>query len=270
MIKISQSLMKELTDYLNVLNPNYDKNAASYKNCGLYFKAKYIDKSPIQEEPSASMKEGIYFEYLCTGALPRDGSIPEPERTLKGALTTAYKRAEDASLLFFKIIKYYNIEILEKGYSLSTDTMTGIMDIWAKWNGQECIIDLKYSGLIDDKWSEFGWDTDTLTNKDSLMIQGVHYKILVKDKLGFEDVPFYYFIFNSKDPSDMKIIEQVVDPERFETHRMGVNIARKKITELLETDGFKAMPNYRWCKECPLFENCEQRHDYPQITKVYY
>jgi hypothetical protein len=269
MIKISQSLMKELTDYLNVSNPNFDKSASSYKNCGIYFKARYIDKIPILEEPSASMKEGIYFEYLCTGALPRDGSIPEPEKTLKGVLTTAYKRAEDASMLFNKIISHYNIEILKHGFSISTEEMTGIIDIWAKWDGKECIIDLKYSGLIDDKWSEFGWDTDSLNNKDSLMIQGVHYKILVEESLGLKDVPFYYFIFNSKDPTDMKIIEQVVDPEKFEIHRMGVKYAIKKLQEL-STNGFKAFPNYRWCKECPLSENCTERQDYPQITKVYY
>jgi hypothetical protein len=262
--------MKELTDYLNVSNPNFDKSANSFKNCGLYFKARYIDKTPMAEEPSASMKEGIYFEYLCTGALPRDGSIPEPEKTLKGTLTTAYKRAEDASALFNKIVNHYNIEILNNGYSISTEYMTGIIDIWAKWGDNECIIDLKYSGLIDDKWSEFGWETDSLPNKDSLMIQGVHYKILIEDTLGIKDVPFYYFIFNSKDPTDMKIIEQVVDPEKFEIHRMGVIQAKKKLEELISNDGFKAFPDYRWCKNCPLNENCTQRHDYPQVTKVYY
>ncbi len=262
--------MKELTDYLNVANPNYDKSSSSYKNCGLYFKAKYVDKLPILEEPSASMKEGIYFEYLCTGGLPRDGHVPEPERTLKGHLTTAYKRAEEASLLFKKIVSFYGIEILNVGYVLSTEDSTGIIDVWAKWDDKECIIDLKYSGLIDDKWSEFGWETDSLPNKDSLMIQGVHYKLLVKDTLGFDNVPFYYFIFNSKDPTDMKIIEQVVDEERFDLHKLSVQFAKKKLQELIDTDGFKAFPNYRWCKDCPLYDNCTQRHEYPQITKIYY
>jgi hypothetical protein len=262
--------MKELTDYLNVINPNFDKSPTSYKNCGVYFKARYIDKIPILEEPSASMKEGIYFEYLCTGGLPRDGSVPIAETTLKGVPTTAYKRTIDAAMLFKKIVEHYNIEILKVGYVLSNDDMNGIIDIWAKWGDKECIIDLKYSGLIDDKWSEFGWDNESLPNKDSLMIQGVQYKILVQDILGIEDVPFYYFIFNSKDPTDMKIIEQVVDPERFEIHRHSVQGAKRKLQELIDKDGFKPLPSYRICKECPLYENCNFRHEYPEIIKIYY
>jgi len=267
-VKISQSLMKALTDYNNVLNPNVDVSASSYHNCGLYFKAKYVDKIDMKEEPSAAMKEGIYFEYLCTGALPRDGSTPEPEKTLKGQLTTAYARAEQASQLFKKVISHYQIKILKTGYSLSTETMTGIMDIWAEWDGQPCIIDLKYSGLIDDKWNELGWNTDSLMHKHSLMIQGVHYKILVKDMLGL-DVPFFYFVFNSKDSSDMKILEEVVDPDKFDKHREAVDDAIK-LLGYLERTGFKAFPDYRHCKDCPLFATCDQRHDYPKIQKVYY
>jgi hypothetical protein len=266
--KISQSLMKALTDYNNVVNPNVDVSASSYQQCGLYFKAKYVDKIDMKEEPSAAMKEGIYFEYLCTGALPRDGKTPEPEKTLKGQLTTAYARAEEASKLFKKIISHYQIKILKTGYSLSTENMTGIIDIWGEWNGTPCIIDLKYSGLIDDKWNELGWNTDSLMHKHSLMIQGVHYKILAKDALNL-DVPFYYFVFNSKDATDMKILEEVVDPEKFETHREAVKDAQN-LLGYFSRNGFKAFPDYRYCKDCPLFATCDQRHEYPQITKVYY
>lgn len=259
--------MKELTDYINIANPNFDKSATSHKNCGLYFKAKYIDKIDLEEEPSAAMKEGIYFEYLCTGSLPRNGKVPEPEKTTKGVLTTAYQRIVEAAALFKKIISHYKIKILDVGYVISTDTMTGIIDIWADWNGK-CIIDLKYSGLIDDKWNELGWDTDSLPQKDSLMIQGVQYKILVKEVHGI-DVPFYYFIFNSKDSTDMKILEEVVDPDKFDWHKQGVRNAQIEIEKCLE-DGFKAFPDYRYCKDCPLFSTCDQRHEFPQITKVYY
>jgi hypothetical protein len=261
--------MKEFTDYLDI-RKYPEKKASSYKHCGIYFKAKYIDKIDMKEEPSASMKEGIYFEYLCTGGLPRNGQIPEPEKTLKGTLTTAYQRATEASKFFQRIIEHYNIEILKVGYSLSTDLMTGILDIWAKWNGKECIIDLKYSGLIDDKWNELGWHDESLELKNSLMIQGVHYKILINETLGFYDVPFYYFVFNSKDSSDMKIIEQVVDEDRFDKHKKIVIDTKDRIEFLVHNNGFVAHPNYRHCKDCPLYDNCEHKHTYPEVTKVYY
>ena len=265
-IKISQSLMKEWTDY--VLISEKKKSPKSYKNCGLYVKAKYIDKRDLKEEPSDAMREGIYFEYLATGSLPRTGEVPEPDKTMKGQLTTAYQRVQSAAELFKSIIKHFKIKINKTGMVVSTEEMTGILDIWAEWDGKPCIIDLKYSGLIDDKWNELGWDTESLPMKDSLMIQGVHYKILIKDALNL-DVPFYYFIFNSKDCTDMKIIEEVVDTDKFEFHRQAVANTKASILKELEY-GFKPFPDFRYCKNCPLFNECEHRAEYPSITKVYY
>lgn len=266
-MKISQSMMKAYTDYVLSLKKFREENKTDGKSCGLLFKANYIDKS-VSSIPSDSMKEGIYFEYLCTGALDRNGAVPEPEKTKSGSLTAGYERVTKASQLFKKIIEHYDIKILEKGYVVSTDECTGIIDIFAEWNGKKCIIDLKYSGLIDDKWSDLGWDEESLPLKDSLMIQGVHYKLLVKDVLGI-DVPFYYFIFNSKDPNDMKIIEEIVDEERFESHKEMVQKVKLSIEQELKK-GFTPLPNYRLCKKCPLFETCESRQEFPKVTEVYY
>ena len=105
-MKISQSLMKEFRKYFYASRSSekmYEGN-----NCGLLFKAKYIDKTLITP-PSDSMAEGIYFEYIATGAIPRTG-IPEPERTMKGELTAAYKRAVEAAEFFKEIIEHYDIE----------------------------------------------------------------------------------------------------------------------------------------------------------------
>jgi hypothetical protein len=248
--------MKSFVDYLNE------------KECGLLFKGKYIDKN-VESVASPAMKEGIYFEYLATGALPRTNEVPKPELTSKGALTTAYERIPQAAELFKKIVKHYKIKILKVGYSLSTDEMTGIMDIWGEWDGEKVIIDLKYSGLLDDKWNEMGWETESLNMKDSLMIQGVHYKLLVQEALGIENVPFYYFVFNSKDPSDMKIIRQNVDPDKFFFHRTAISKVQEELEKAMYS-GFKAIPDYRVCKDCPLFSTCSERAEMPLINEVYY
>ena len=215
------------------------------------------------------MKEGIYFEYLCTGGLPRNGIAPEPERLKSGVLTAPYQRATEAAQLFKKIIQHYKIKILKVGYVLSDDEKNGILDILAEWDGQKVIIDLKYSGLIDDKWNEMGWETESLPMKDSLMIQGVHYKILAKDILGIEDIPFYYFIFNSKDPSDMKIIKQTVDGDKFFFHRTAIQQVKDQIEKEIY-NGFKAYPDYRKCKDCPLNVSCVVKAEAPLVTEVFY
>lgn len=255
-VKISQSLIKGYYEY------------KSGDLCGLAFKAKYIDRSmPFVTSPS--MQEGIYFEYLATGALPKSGEVPQPELTLKGEMKEPYKRIVEAVKLFKKIIAHYDIKVLKIGYNLENEEKSGVIDILAEWNGQTVIIDLKYSGLIDDKWSELGWDLNSLSEKHNLMMQGVHYKMLAKEILNIDDIPFYYFIFNSKNPLDMKIIKQNVDEDRFFFHQNTIEKVKDAI-EKAKYEGYTPYPNYRKCIECPLFEKCEVRAEFPLINEVYY
>jgi hypothetical protein len=255
-IKISQSKLKAYTDYKNK------------KLCGYLFKAKYIDNS-IEFVASKPMEEGIYFEYLATGSLPKSNQIPYPKKDKYGNISTDYKRIEEAVKLFRKLMAHFKIKILKVGYNLENEDISGVMDIWAEWDGVKCIIDLKYSGLIDDRWNDLGWDIDALPEKDSLMIQGVHYKILVNDILGYEDVPFYYWIFNSKDPTDMKIIRQNVDPERFPKHRAMIDYVKDEIEKEMYL-GFTPYPKYRDCKDCPLNATCDKKEEFPSVEDVYY
>ena len=260
--KISQSLIKSYVDYLND------------KECGLLFKAKYIDKDPDSNgEPTDAMKQGIYFEYLCTGALPKSGEIPEPEMSYKGKanekLSAPYERIHRAVENFKKIIEHYKITILEVGMHLSHDNINGVIDIYADWNGEKCFIDLKYSGLIDDKWSETGWDLDTLHTKDSLMIQGVHYKLLAEKCLNIPDIPFYYFVFSSQDPDNIKIILQEVDESKKQSHVVAIHNVLGKIKNDMEL-GFRALPSLKRCNDCPIAFKCTSKVDYPTIDTIYY
>jgi len=266
MIKISQSLMKEFKKYYYSAYSGTEKLYEG-NNCGLLFKAKYIDKSLIIE-PSDSMAEGIYFEYLATGALPKGGIIPEPKRTQKGELTAQYQRIKQSAEFFHNLINHYDIKILEKSYFIQNEHMTALLDLLVEWNGSPAIIDLKFSGLIDDKWSSLGWNTETLHTKEDLMIQGVHYKYLTREVLGM-DMPFYFWVFNSKDPTDMKIIKQENDEDYYEQHFSDV----LKIRDMIEAEiqkGFKPMPSYKNCKDCPLFDTCPEREEYPKPVTIYY
>jgi hypothetical protein len=259
--------MKDFKKYMYTVYGNAGYKKPEGNNCGLLFKAKYIDKN-VFTIPSDSMKEGIFFEYLATGSLPKNGMIPEPDRTLKGVLTAAYERVTKAADFFKDIIEHHNIKLIETSYVLQTDIAIGTIDIWAEWNGEPCIIDLKYSGLINDKWSDIGWNTDSLSEKHSLMIQGVHYRYLSREALGL-DVPFYYFIFNQKDATDMKIIRQEIDEDQFPQHEEDI----KKTLVILQSElnkGFKAVPNYSNCKSCPLFDTCKEKEEYPTPVTVYY
>jgi len=265
-VKISQSLMKNYVDYLNG------------KECGLILKAKYIDKDPeAQSEPSEAMELGIYFEYLCTGALPKSGEVPEPQIVYKGTpkekLSEPYSRVVESAKNFKKIIEHYGIKIINKGLSIDAEVndtpISGVVDIEAEWDGNRVFIDTKYSGLIDDKWNEMGWDLESLHMKDSLMIQGVHYKILAEKKYGIDDIPFYYFVFSSKDPNNIKIIKQEVDESKRQSHIVAIGNISNKIENDLKY-GFKAYPSLSRCSKCPIAHKCSSKVDFPLVDEIFY
>lgn len=261
MINISQSFLKEY---------------ASYKagdTCGLQVKAKYIDG--IKFPSSDAMECGNVFEYLATGSIPRDGHIPQIEKVYKGtareSISTQYQKIIQSAELFKKIVKHYEIEIIDIGKVCTEDGMTGIMDIIANWNDRICIIDTKYSGLIDDKWSDFGWNLDMLPEKHNLLLQPVHYKIMLSKELGCDpnDIDFYFFVFSSKDVMDVKLIKVNVDELTIATHLSTVEWVKNELKKPVEQI-FKAKPELKRCFECPLKDDCKFKVEVPHIDEIVY
>ena len=258
-MNISQSFLKEFAEY------------KSGNTCGLQVKAKYIDG--IKFPSSDVMQVGNYFEFMATGCLPRTGEIPAPEMVYKGTakekLATDYERANASAEFFKKVVKELDIEILETGKVITKDNRTGILDIVAKFQNRLCVIDLKYSGLLEDKWNEMGWETESLPYKDNLMIQAVHYTMLLAEvcEVDYEDIDFYFFIFNSKDPEDAKIIKINIDPDVYESHMQAVDKVYEEV--VLNNHNFRPYPSLKLCKSCPLTD-CKHKLTIPTIEQVYY
>jgi hypothetical protein len=201
---LSQSLLKAYLDY-------YSEDV---KACGLQLYNQFFLKIPTP--PSDAARLGIYFEYLATGYL-RDGEAPpQPDIVYKGTpkekLSAEYERATKSAELFKKMIKDHNIEILQYGEYMLHDGASGISDIRANWDGEECIIDVKYTSLFDDKFNEYGWHTESLVFKSKLLLQPIHYKYLARKKFNQDNIPFYFFVFSAKDPEKAKIIGYMAIP----------------------------------------------------------
>jgi len=262
MINISQSFLKEFNKY------------KLGETCGLQVKAKYIDNT-YPRTSSEVMELGNHFEFMATGSLPRDGHIPVAKvvykDTPKQKLDDKYQRSMDSALFFKKIIKHYGIQIKETGKVVTQDGMTGILDIYAEWNGRHCIIDTKYSGLLYDRWNEMGWDLDSLPEKHNLMLQPVQYKILMSLELGIpvEDIDFYFFIFSSTNSNDAKIIKVVNDEATIEQHHLAISYVKIELSKPVDLI-FKAKPELLRCFDCALKEKCEYRIEVPPIQEVYY
>jgi len=262
MINISQSFIKEFNKYKLGLT------------CGLQVKAKYIDNN-YPRETSEVMELGNFFEFMATGSLPRDGHIPVAGVVYKGTakqrLDDKYQRAMDSAVFFKKIVQFYGIEIKETGKSITQNGMTGILDIYAEWDGRVSIIDTKYSGLLYDRWNELGWDLDSLPEKHNLMLQPIQYKILMSLELGvpIDDIDFYFFVFSSTNPNDAKIIKVVNDETTIEQHHLAISYVKRELAKPVDVI-FKAKPELLRCLDCALKENCDFRIEVPPIVEVYY
>jgi hypothetical protein len=254
-MKISQSLMKDLQDYLN------------HEMCGLVFKARHVDH--LHGNTSEAMLLGQYFEYIATGQLPKYGNKPQPRLTKNGELSEPFKKAHESALYSKAIIQALNIEVKETGSDIEFGDMKGTLDIFAYWDGKPCIIDYKYSGLLDNKWDDRGWNLDTLSEKHKLLIQAVHYKYILEQIMN-QDVEFYFFLFSSTNPSDVRVVKVIVDDLTIMRHLEDVKKAKMIMETLLEDNNFKARPSLQMCSTCFLKENCPSRALLPTITTIYY
>lgn len=273
---LSQSLMKDYQEFWNMKT----------LSCGLYLFKRNFQRLPVEQ--SETQKLGAYFEYLCTGYVRPGDEPPQPEMVYKGTakekLAAGYERAVEAANFYKKVIAHYGIEVITSGEYLVVDNTSAILDIRAKWNGEECIIDLKYSGLIDDKFSPYGWAIESLVDRPALTIQALHYKHIIDRIEGKHNIPFYYFVFSTKDPHHAKIIR--VNTDESALYRHGVDVI--KIHKIIDYHYEKrheyaagmavnhefsphelvARPTLSKCIDCPYFSECEQRAEVPQVEEI--
>jgi hypothetical protein len=261
---LSQSLLKSYLDY-------YDDNVRS---CGLELYNRYFLKIPTPQ--SDVQKLGTYFEYIATGYFHHSETPPEPEMVYKGTakekMAADYERATKSAELYKEMLKKHNIEIISYGEYMNFEGASGISDIRAKWNGEECIIDLKYTALFDDKFNDYGWHTESLPYKSKLLLQPIHYKYLSRKIYNIDDIPFYFFIFSSKDPEKVKIIKTNIQEEHINLHE---EITIEKMKKYIDfhfnnPSSLEARPSYLKCKECGYFDICSKRAEVPLIEEIYY
>lgn len=260
---VSQSIIKALTEYFH----------EDTLECGVKIRKQYFEKLPT--EASDAMKLGVYFEYMATGYLPKDTEPPIPDMVYKGTarekMSADYERATESAELFRIFLDKYNVEILSKGEYMFHDGVSGISDLRARFNGEECIIDLKYSALFDDKFTDFGWHVPSLNMKPKLMLQPTHYKWLARKLYDTHDMPFYFWVFSAKDSTKVKIIRCEIDEGHVDIHTSTIEKIRKYIDHFYNNpEKLEARPKYLRCMECPYFNDCEHKIVMPEIETIYY
>lgn len=260
--KLSQSLVKSLYKY------------KVGEECGLRIKASYIDGISF---PSTEAQElGNYFEYVATGQLPRDGHTPKPILLKNGNPSVDYARMDAQVDNFKKLMSRLNFTIEKTGFKFTNPKYDGTADIIAYDNNiktkdvnkKRIIIDLKTSGLINDKWSPYGWADESIEEKWDLLIQAIHYKMLAKYEWGIEQIPFYFMIFSTRNEWEYKVFKINVDEDTMFQHYNNLKNIKVFLDETLSA-GFKPIPKYGVCRECPLANTCKHFVDVPKVQEVH-
>lgn len=236
------------------------------KACFYEFYHRYVLKD-YTPEPTPAMLLGIWFEYMCTGALPRSGVVPEPVTLKNGNLSADYNRMLYHIDKFKKIVDNYNIKIQEIGKEIIVDRIKGILDIWCEIDGIPTIIDLKTSAQIGNKWDDYGWD-DKNFSYSTHVLQPAIYKYLIYKSLDIYDVPFYYLVFSTKNTDILFWEVEYLDfDETCEKVEQLADDLDKFIQNADEKD-YLPICDYKICTNCQM-TNCFFRQEIPKIEQKF-
>jgi len=268
-IRISQSLIKELLEYQDG------------KSCGLQLEEKFIKNNFHKFIASDSMSVGTWFEYELTGALPKGNSTPNPKTTTTGKLTSVYEKMIPHIDNFKTAMYFYGLELVSAGEKIKYGDLEGTLDIRAKATkdivtdsgnvikaGSQIIIDIKTSGLLDNKWSDYGWEIENLSNKIKIILQPLMYKYIEMKNTG-RDIPFVFMLFNTADNTDCRIINFICSDDSFETLESLLVKIRKLLAYHISI-GWKARPNMRVCAKCPIKVGCRHFAVAPPFQDFYF
>jgi hypothetical protein len=273
-ITMSQSLMKSVVDVVEK------------KECGLQVKTKFVDRRFDLFKASEVQQKGVWFEYKCTNGLPKSGEIPQEKKTASGSLTADYQRLSIHVDHFNDIMDAYGLEIVEAPhvlkhedgilvYEINIDVLCkATKDIYDKNGdlvasaGENIILDIKTSGLTDNAYSDYGWNTESVTEKWRIMAQPEHY-IFVWTMVHGDVPPFIFTIFNPTDETDFKVLSIKLDLESvFVSHLKWIYTTTLNTARMLKT-GFPALPSTKRCIPCPLRATCKHSAVIPPIETVY-
>ncbi len=261
---VSQSLIHDVKEY------------DAGQKCGIILKTKFIDNQEI-DDTSDSMALGQYFEWIFSGQKTKFGNIPLAEYTVAGLkkepkdrtpadMYAPYKLAHenaDRLKLLFKTMKW---EIVEAGKRIEKDGLGGTLDLKVKGVIPRKIvtIDLKYSGLLDDRFNKFGWG---MMKQDGNNIQKEFHAVQGKQYHHLDGDPFFFLVVSSKNNTGIELFQCEFDDFTIEQHVLVANHIRER-WDLLKEVGMNNFPRLQRCEECPLKLTCPDRELKIQPTLV--
>ncbi len=272
--KISQSFIKDYRDFL------------AERECGNIIREKYInDQLFDDEEDPGAMHLGAFFEFKLSGAIPKNGKIPEPI-LVKGIVRADYQKAAENARIVRDYLGAMGLKIVKVGHKMDKGMYTGVIDIVVevsretifengiRWLvGARFVIDMKYSGLVgkdSDRGNKHGWSWYNV-QKEYHGTQAKQYHLI-------SGMPFYFFVTQSNQkegenpicrlfyiPVDDFMIDQHIMEGKalFEQFQIRAKVNDFTVFTPLDLTNFKPYPSLKKCGKCPLREMCDDKHTYP-------
>lgn len=258
------------------------KNFQEYKQevlCGDIFLNRY-QKKKFDDAESKAMQLGIYFEFVLTGNLPKSGNVPNPEFTLDGKKLPPKVRTVQHMKSEYKLchenagrVKFYLKEMgwdiigvgrvfKNRKLGMVSDTDLVLKDVNGHYfpKGTEFIGDVKYTGLLNDKWKHFGWSLETEVQRDYHNIQPMHYHLTTK-------LPFVYIVVSNDGDGEIKLMHVDFSEQDLLDYQMKVEETREAITMLNEI-GWNNYPKFNKCQKCKLANRCKTKALFPPVEKI--
>lgn len=130
--------------------------------------------------------------------------------------------------------------------------------------GEEFILDIKTSGLLEDFKSPYGWKISNLSTKEKLVRQPIHYKYLTELKYG-KQYKFLFLLFSQTNDYDFRaILFNIDEKEHIDDHK-GRIVWTDKWVKYYIKKGFKPYPSVINCHDCPLKVGCKHFAAVPKI-----
>lgn len=260
-IKVSQSMHKDYDDYL------------AETLCGDIFKAKYIDKTWNRTwNDSDSKAEGRYFEYVLTGAKPtgyKDAPKPvymktplkkkKPEELTVEDMDSRYRMIHRKAEFVKSYLEKSGIKIQSAQVYREKGCMDGNIDIEAEYKGQEINIDVKWSGMIHNKWDRFGW----MWTKEQTEYNGKQ----AKQYTALNGRPTYFLVVNSADKDEIRFFKTNIDEFVIEQHVLKSERLIENVHEI-DSVGWVNFPSLEKCRECPLRTSCKDMVDELVVEEI--
>lgn len=254
-MRISQSLIKDWGSHVKE------------ELCGSIFEAKYITNTWDRTWQDSDAKAlGRYFEYKLTGELPtgykeapqaiymKSAKAEDIENENVSKMMAEYRRANANAERIKTLLKDSGFTIKSAQIYLTEGELEGTIDIISQYKpkgakkAQEVNLDVKYSGLLFDKWNKFGWMW-TDEQKEYNAIQTTHYTLLTGN-------PTWFLVVSSTNEVDVKLFGCDVSEEYKESHKDRVRHIIEQVN-VIKNIGFANYPELKKCGECPLKDKCK-------------